>query len=266
VNEFQELRKKLSPIQILLLLIFILILLFFILGGGSSEKVKNEPNENKPELEASIEINQSSYSVSISASDKDGDSSTPIESLFYTVSPNISISTTIPDSIEAIKIENFRVTEQPEIQHSVVRAYPDHQLGASEYCLGFFFEGCDNSFIVNNAPDLGDSYTYSLTDSYGGGEFYGELYPGAFIPQLKIAFTDIADINKDKILEESASYDGSRVLEYSGVGASDLASTVAFDLVIDTTEGKWTKTFVMDITEDELAGVGASNVPIDEIL
>jgi hypothetical protein len=130
--------------------------------------------------------------------------------------------------------------------------------------LGYFYEGCDNAINPKDAKDMGSEKEFVLlSEGDIDPKFYDETPVSNFLPKLKFTAIGVGSFDYDMIMERDRVFDGMKILQYSGVNPEDLVGTFSFDVEIDTSEGMYTKGFVMDVTADEFVGTGKSNMEID---
>ncbi len=267
IKEF--VKKNLVLILIILFLLFSLIIFLTLRskkeGGSSGSLLGGNRYNNTEELESAIEVYQANYGVYIFGSDSDGDSK--VDSMNYHVTPLVSISIDgyeLEDfNVKSIKITNAKIDVS---KGRGIRSYPNHTLPTSEFCLGNFFEGCDNLINPKDAQDMGSEKEFVLL-SEGDIEpkFFDETPTSYFLPKVKFSVIGAGSFDYDMIFERDAGFNSMNILQYSGVSAEDLVGTFSFDVQIDTSEGMYTKGFVMDVTADEFVGTGKSNMEIDTV-
>jgi hypothetical protein len=260
--------KKNLILVIILLFLLVSVLIFLSFRGnkqdGSSGSLfgGNRYN-NSEELESAIEVYQSNYSLNIFGSSSNDNNIT--DTLNYSVFPMINISISGWE-LEDFKVNSIKVTNaQIDVKKGRgIRSYPNHTLPKSEFCLGYFYEGCDNSINPKDAQDMGSEKEYVLL-SEGDTEpkFYDETPTSYFMPNLKFTVVGVGSFDSEMIMERDGVFNSANVLEYSGVNPEELVGTFSFDVEIDTSYGLYRKGFVMDVTADEFVGTGASNMEID---
>lgn len=144
--------------------------------------------------------------------------------------PNINLSlvsedyTITPTSVEII---NAGFTVEPKIGKSL-RRYPT-DLPIEEYCLGNYYEGCDNPLSVEEVKDMGDSGTYIVSETP---TTHGELPKYLGPMDFSVYLFDIGTYDYDEVMDRDGVFDGGSLLDYSGVNLSDLDSTIEFDVVV----------------------------------
>ena len=273
VQSIKEWMKSLPKWGLILLVLLVLLLLFWIfrlvfdggsggLFGGNSNGSKNGYT-NSEELENGISVSQANYSLFIYGSDKNNDNNE--DTLNIGVTPHLNISVNNPDIVvNSVKVVGVGVDSKPKLG-KVIRSFPNHSVSRAENCTGFFFEGCDANIETTEAPDMGDSFEFTLVDNFESLLYYDEVISGSMMPQFKFTIVEAGSFDGAAILARDNVYEGAKALGYSGVNPTDLVSTLAFDLQIDTNLGMYGKHFEIILSADEFVGTGLSNLAIDVV-
>lgn len=245
-------KLKIAKIIIIYVVLFIFSLIFLVPSNDSSSGGSLNDSSSGIEKSGALEVNQANFSSFIFGSDSSGGHKT--DTVHLTINPLIMFSVSGGEAeLKSFEIKNLKFSKKPKVGEVKIVA-PKHRK-ADESCTGFYFDGCDGRTKPEEVKNNGGNIKYEVVDIESPKEGYYDQVGSSFYinPNFRVIVHNIGGFDYDKIMKKNGSVNGSMYAKYAGIEASDLASTLEFDILATLTDGeKYKQHFVVKFDGNDL--------------